>query len=94
MATLTVLQAAAARVTADPKAAALLIQQKLFPKLKPEVMVAAIEGLKNGVADRGRLSEPGVAALVAYAGEAAAGLDAKAGEGKFWTDTYWDQAAK
>ncbi len=94
VAALKALQAASAQVLADPAASAAAIQKALFPRLKPEVLAAAIIGLKNGIEDRGRLSPAGMAALVAYAGEAAAGLDAAHGEGRFWTNAYWDEAAR
>ena len=94
VASLRAMQAASAQLLADPPAAAAAIQKALFPRLKPEVMAAAIGGLKNGIEDRGRLSAAGMAALVAYAGEAAAGLDAKAGEARFWTNEFWDEAAQ
>ena len=94
VATLRVLQAAAQQVATKPDVVAPAIQEKLFPKLRPQIVAAAITSLKSGVADRGKLSAPGITALLAYAGEAAAGLDPTSGNGKFWTNQYWDEAAK
>jgi ABC-type nitrate/sulfonate/bicarbonate transport system substrate-binding protein len=87
-----VLQAASAALLADPAAMSAKIQDKLYPRIKLPVMRSAIESLKSGVAGRGRLDPAGVAALVSYAGDAAAGLDASKGD--FWTNAYWDDAAK
>lgn len=93
-ATLRALIAAADRVLRDPEAAASAIQKTLLPGLNIEVVRAALSALKGGVEGRLRLSREGVAALLAYAGDAAAGLDAEAGEGRFWTNQFWDQAAR
>jgi len=90
VATCKVLQGASARLLADPAAAAKTIQEKLYPRLKPQVMTAAIESLKDGIATRGRFDPAGIGALLAYAGDAAAGIDPHSA---FWTNQYWDQAA-
>jgi ABC-type nitrate/sulfonate/bicarbonate transport system substrate-binding protein len=84
--------AASTRLLADPAAVSARIQQKLYPRMAAPVMASAISSLKNGIADRGRFDASGIAALVTYAGDAAAGLDAA--KGGFWTNEYWDEAAK
>jgi ABC-type nitrate/sulfonate/bicarbonate transport system substrate-binding protein len=85
------LQAASAQLLADPAAIAARIGEKLYPRIKPQVMAAAIAGLASGVAGRGRFDQAGIDALLSYAGDAAVGLDPKS---PFWTNEYWDEAAK
>ena len=84
------LQDASARLLAEPGAVAATIQQALYPRIAAPVVTTAIEGLKNGIATRGRFEPDGIAALLRYAGDAAAGLDAR---GAWWTNQYWDEAA-
>ena len=91
VATLTTLKRASARLLSDPPAAAARIQSALFPRIKPQVIAAAIESLKSGVAAHGRFDAPGIAALLVYAADAIPGLDAKS---PFWTNEYWDEAAR
>lgn len=88
--TLKALQAACAQLAAEPKAVAAKVQAALYPRIKPPVMETAILGLANGVATRGALDVGGVMALLAYAGDAAAGLNIK---GEWWTNEYWHEAA-
>jgi ABC-type nitrate/sulfonate/bicarbonate transport system substrate-binding protein len=83
--------AASAQVLANPAGAAATIQDKLYPRMAPPVMAAAINSLKTGIIDRGRFDPAGIAALLTYAGDAATGLDAA--KGGFWTNDYWDEAA-
>lgn len=96
VATVKALQAASAQVIADPAAASTAIQQAFFPKIKPDVMKAAIEGLKGGVADGGRFSVQSIADLIAFIGEVGtnpgANLDPAKGETVFWTNRYVDAA--
>ena len=92
IATCKALQAASAKLLADPAAVSATISDKLYPRIKPQVMAIAIDSLKNGIAGRGRLDPDGVAALVTYAGDAATGLDAS--KGGFWTNEYWEEAAQ
>ena len=91
VAALKALQAASAQLLADPPGVAAKIQAALYPRIKPQVMQAAIIGLKTGIETRGRFEPEGIAALLAYAADAVTGLDAKA---PFWTNEYWDEAAK
>lgn len=96
VATVKALQQASAQVIADPAATAATIQKAFYPKIKPEVMRSAIEGLKGGVADGGRLSAQAIADLVAFIGEVGtnpgANLDPVKGETVFWTNRYVDAA--
>ncbi len=92
IATCKALQDASARLLADPATVSASIAARLYPRIKPQVMAAAIDGLKDGIATRGRLDPAGIAALFAYAGDAAAGLDAA--EGRVWTNSFWDEAAR
>ena len=90
VAALKAMQGACAQLAADPKAVAARIGAALYPRIKPPVMETAILGLANGVATRGALDVGGVMALLAYAGDAAAGLNIK---GEWWTNEYWHEAA-
>ena len=85
------LQAACTQLLDDSKLAASKIQSALYPRIDPLVMQAAISSLKSGIEARGRFDPAGIAALLDYAGEAAHGLDPKS---PFWTNEYWDEAAK
>lgn len=85
------LQAACVQLLADPPAAAAKIQAALYPRIKPQVMQAAIIGLQTGIQARGRFDPAGIDALLAYAADAVTGLDPKA---PFWTNEYWDEAAR
>ena len=89
--TLKALQAASAFVLADPPAAGAKIQAALYPRIKPQVLQSAVIGLKSGIAARGRFDPAGITALLAYAADAVTGLDPKS---PFWTNEYWDEAAK
>lgn len=91
VATCKALQSASTRLLANPAATAATIQEKLYPRIKAPVMNAAIDSLKSGIAARGRFDPAGIAALLAYAGDAATGIDPKS---TFWTNDYWDEAAK
>lgn len=91
VATCKAMQSASAKLLADPAATARTIQEKLYPRIKPQVIAAAIESLKDGIAARGRFDPAGIAALLTYAGDAATGIDPKS---PFWTNDYWDEAAK
>ena len=91
VATCKAMQAASARLLAEPAATAKTIQEKLYPRIKLQVMAAAIDSLKDGIAAKGRFDPAGIAALLAYAGDAAGGIDPKS---PFWTNEYWDEAAR
>ena len=92
VAALKVLQSATAQLLADPAAVAARIHQALYPRIKQQVMLTAITGLKSGITDRGRFNPAGITALVNYAGDAAIGLDPA--KPTFWTNDYSDEAAK
>jgi len=96
VATVRALQQASTQVLADPVAAANAMQQAFFPKIKPEVMRAAVDSLKSGVADGGRFTTQSIADLVAFIGEVGtnpgANLDPAKGENVFWTNRYVDAA--
>lgn len=91
VATCRTLQAACTQLLADPPGVATKIQAALYPRIKPEIMQIAIVGLKSGIGARGRFDPAGIAALLAYAAESVTGLDPKA---PFWTNAYWDEAAR
>jgi NitT/TauT family transport system substrate-binding protein len=90
------MRAASEQVTTDPEGSGVVIQRVLFPKTKPALVTAAVQSLRNGVADGGRLSVAGMTALLRFAsdsgGKPIKGLDAVSGEGKFWTNAYFDPA--
>ncbi len=83
------LRAACTALLADPPGVAARIQTVLYPRIKAPVLQAAVLGLRSGIAGKGRIDPASVAPLLAYAGDAAAGVDPK---GAFWTDEYWTAA--
>ena len=85
------LQVASTELLHDPGATAATIADKLYPRIKPQVMTTAIDSLKSGIVPRGRFDPAGIDALLAYAGDAAAGIGPKT---PFWTNRYWDEAAR
>lgn len=91
VATCRALQSACTQLLADPLAVAAKIQSDLYPRIKLPVMQAAIDSLKSGIQPRGRLDPAGITALLAYAADAITGLDPAA---PFWTNEYWDEAAR
>lgn len=82
--------AAAAQVTADPRAVGLAIHKALFARAKQGLIVAAVESLKDGVADGGRLREDGMAALIRFASETGGEPIRNLAAGMFWTNAYFD----
>jgi ABC-type nitrate/sulfonate/bicarbonate transport system substrate-binding protein len=90
------LQQASGALTAKPSETAAILQKKFFAKLKPEIIAAAIEALKGGVADGGRLDQSGFDHLMAFANEktGGAGSGAKVKAGDLWTNAYVEAAQK
>ncbi|MGI4950284.1 MAG: ABC transporter substrate-binding protein [Janthinobacterium lividum] len=83
------LRAACTALLADPPGTAAKIQAALYPRIKAPVLQAAVLGLRTGIAGHGRIDPASIPALLAYAGDAATGLDPKSA---FWTNEYWDAA--
>ncbi len=100
VATCKALQAACIQLLAGPAtttattatATATSIQSALYPRIKPQLVAAAIETLKSGITAKTRLDPAGIAALLAYAGPAA--LQTARDHPGFWTDEYGDRAAQ
>ena len=91
VATCKALRAACTQLLADPPGVAARIQAALYPRIKAPVMQAAILGLRSGITGLGRIDPASIPALLAYAGDAAHGLDPKT---VFWINEYWDEAGK
>ena len=79
------MRSAAAAVQADPASAAALIGQQFFPRIPPPIVAAAVEAMRPGLADGGRFTPAGIAALVRFSGAPA---PAGSGEGTLWTNQY------
>lgn len=79
------LQAGSAAVQADPARLAGLIQTMFFPRIAPAVVASAVEAMRGGLADGGRLSPEGIASLASFSG--IVGLPGL-GEGTLWTNRY------
>ena len=77
------MRSAAAAVQADPVKAAALIGQQFFPRIPPPIVAAAVEAMRPGLADGGRFTPAGIAALVRFSG-----APAGSGEGTLWTNQY------
>jgi NitT/TauT family transport system substrate-binding protein len=97
VATCRALQKASAEITGNAQASAQRIQQAFFPRVKPEIMAAAVESLKSGVAGGGRFEPAALTNLIRFIGDVGgnpgAALDPKAENG-FWTNAYIDEARK
>ena len=53
---------------ADPAGAAALIGRQFFPRIAPPIVAAAVEAMRPGLAEGGRFTPAGVAALVRFSG--------------------------
>ncbi len=93
--TVRALQEASGKLTADPAQTAAVLQKKFFAKLKPEIIAAAVDALKGGVADGGRLNKAGFDHLVAFDNEkTAGGAKSTVKTGELWTNAYVEAAQK
>lgn len=95
--TVKALLAASAATVKDPKATADAIHGKFFAKVKPEVVETAVKSMTDGIATP-QFSVQGIANVIGFAADTGTKfdqpLDAKAGEGKFWTNAIIDAARK
>ncbi|HZB93672.1 MAG TPA: ABC transporter substrate-binding protein [Stellaceae bacterium] len=90
------LQAASRAVLADPGRVAAAIQAQFYPKLKPQVVLAAIDAMKGGIAGGGGMDVAQVRRLLQLTnatGEAVK-LDPVPGAHGFWTDSIVAAAQK
>lgn len=96
--TIRALQAASRATVSDPAGTAAEIGKQFFAKAEPDSIVAAVEAMKSGVADSGRLDADGFQNLLTFAKEVGTdlggGMDPKAAEGTLWTNRFVDAAAK
>jgi hypothetical protein len=92
------LQQASAAVLREPARVAGEIQRRFYGQLPAEAVVAAVDAMKDGVANLGRFAPAEIAALIAFAtqtgGEAERQLDAGRGEGEFWSNALVEAAQR
>jgi len=89
--TIHVLQTASAKVLADPNGSADLIQKKLYPKIKPEIIKAALEDLTGGIKQGGRFAPESMAPFLKLTSGFGIELGGNPGNG-FWTNEFVDAA--
>lgn len=90
VATARALQAASRAVLADPKHAADEIQSHFYSRLKPDVVLSAVEAMKPGVRNEGKMTPEGITHLLAFTTASGVALSrplgAKSGAHAFWTN--------
>jgi ABC-type nitrate/sulfonate/bicarbonate transport system substrate-binding protein len=90
------LQAASRSVLNDPVHAAGEIQRQVYPKLSPDVVLAAIKTMSPGIRAEGKVTPEGISELLAFtteSGEALGKALAPApGPDAFWTNDVVDAA--
>jgi ABC-type nitrate/sulfonate/bicarbonate transport system substrate-binding protein len=95
--TINALVAANLMTVLDARQVAREIQSKFFPKLEPDIIAAAIESMKPGLARSGSFAAPEIAYLLKFTADTGGvmekQLDAVQGEGQFWTNEF-NSAAK
>ena len=94
--TVRALEAASGATLADPERVAAKIQGEFYPKLKPAVVVSAVNAMKDGIAGQGKMSVEEMDRLLKLAsatGEPAK-LDANPGPQGFWTNGLIESALK
>lgn len=90
--------AASERLLADPKAVGGEIHKRFFARADIEVIVAAVDSLKDGVATKGRMSPPSIEFLLRFARQSGVefegNLESQRAEGGLWTNAVVDAASK
>lgn len=92
--TVRALQAASQATLADPRHAAAAIQGQFYPKLAPDVVLAAVDAMKSGIAGQGRMTAEQIEHLLRLTSATGEPLtiDPKPGPQAFWTDDIVDAA--
>lgn len=83
------LQAASQRTLEDGAGVARTIQEKFYPKLTPDLILAGINAMRDGIADGGRMSQAQIEHLLRFttaAGASLGSLSSGAGSNAFWTN--------
>lgn len=84
------LQAASQRTLKDTSGVGSLIQQKFYPKLKPELIIAGINSMRDGIAANGQLNQTMIGHLLKFTtatgGELGRLTASSSGPNAFWTD--------
>lgn len=92
------LLAASAATTADTRRVAGEIQGKFFQRVEPDIILAAIDSMKPGLARGGRFDAKEIAYLLKFTADTGGAmekqLDAAQGQGQFWTNEFIDAAKK
>ena len=92
------LQAASKATVSDPDGTSAIVGKRFFDKAEPDSIVAAVQAMKSGVADGGKLDVESVQNLLTFAKEVGtdfgAAIDAKSSQDKLWSNRYVDAATK
>lgn len=84
------------RTVREPAVVAAAIQKHFYAKLPPEILVASVESLKDGIDKQGRMSIASIDYLLRFSAATGAQLeqrlDAARGEGVFWTNRFIEKA--
>lgn len=96
--TLRALTLASLTTLVDTRDVAAKIQSKFFPKIESEIILAAIQSMKPGLARIGRFTAPEIAYLLKFTADTGGAmerqLDAVQGEGQFWTNAFVDKVGR
>lgn len=92
------LQSASQRTFKDPAAVGGLIQQKFYPKLKPDLIIAGITAMRDGIAANGQLNQTMIGHLLTFTtatgGELGRLTASSSGPNAFWTNSIVAAALK
>lgn len=90
--------AASERVLTDPKTTGAEIHKRFFARADVDVILAAIESLKDGIATKGRMSPASIEFLLRFATQSGVefegSLESQRAEGGLWTNAVIDAASK
>lgn len=92
------LEAASRATVADTEATAAIVHKRFFDKAEPDGILAAVQAMKSGVAEGGKLDVEAFQNLLAFAREVGtdfgAAIDAKISEDQLWSNRYVEPAGK
>ena len=93
IATVRALQSASDATLADPEHVGAEIQRRFFPSIRPEIIVAAIDRLGDGISAQGRITRDDIARLLSFTAVAGDSEAASlAPSDPFWTNTFVETA--
>lgn len=86
---------ASGKIEDDPDATADSLQKTFYPKVSKPLMRQSVDQLSPTVSDKGRMDEKMMASVVTFVGQASdhdLSIDAKSGNGEWWTNEYLPKA--